>query len=69
RGISRPVTLDLEFLGAATDPYGNPKLGFSASAEVNRLDWDLKWNAPLETGGFLLANKVRLEIEAELNRK
>ena len=37
--------------------------------EVNREDWDLKWNAALETGGFLLSNKVRLEIEAELAKK
>jgi polyisoprenoid-binding protein YceI len=67
RGVTRPVTVDVEFLGGAIDPWGNQKIGFSGVVpEVNREDWDLKWNAALETGGFLLSSKVRLEIEAEL---
>jgi polyisoprenoid-binding protein YceI len=67
RGITRPVTVDVEFLGAAIDPWGNLKIGFSGVVpEVNREDWGLTWNAPLETGGFLLSKTVRLEIEAEL---
>jgi polyisoprenoid-binding protein YceI len=70
RGITRPVTVDVEFLGAGIDPWGNQRIGFSGVVpEVNREDWDLKWNTPLETGGFLLAKNVRLEIEAELIRK
>ena len=70
RGVTRPVTVDVEFLGGAIDPWGNQRIGFSGVVpEVNREDWDLKWNAALETGGFLLSNKVRLEIEAELIRK
>ena len=67
KGTTRPVTVDVEFLGAATDPWGNQKIGFSGLVpEVNREDWGLTWNAALETGGFLLSSKVRLEIEAEL---
>jgi polyisoprenoid-binding protein YceI len=70
RGVTRPVTVDVEFLGGAIDPWGNQKIGFSGVVpEVNREDWDLKWNAALETGGVLLSNKVRLEIEAELVKK
>jgi polyisoprenoid-binding protein YceI len=70
RGVTRPVTVDLEFLGGAIDPWGNQRIGFSGVVpEVNREDWGLTWNAPLETGGFLLSRSVRLEIEAELVRK
>jgi polyisoprenoid-binding protein YceI len=70
RGVTRPVTVDLEFLGGAIDPWGNQRIGFSGVVpQVNREDWGLTWNAPLETGGFLLSRSVRLEIEAELIRK
>ena len=70
KGVTRPVTVDLEFLGGAVDPWGNQRIGFSGVVpEVNREDWGLVWNAPLETGGFLLAKTVRREIEAELIRK
>jgi polyisoprenoid-binding protein YceI len=70
RGVTRPVTVDVEFLGAGVDPWGNQRIGFSGVVgEVNREDWGLNWNAALETGGFLLAKTVRLEIEAELIRK
>src|SRR5215217_9238113 len=69
KGTTRPVTVDVEFLGGAIDPWGNQKIGFSGLVpEVNREDWDLKWNAALETGGFLLSSKVRLEIEASWPR-
>ena len=70
KGTTRPVTVDLEFLGGAIDPWGNQRIGFSGVVpEVNREDWGLTWNAALETGGFLLSKSVRLEIEAELVRK
>jgi polyisoprenoid-binding protein YceI len=70
RGITRPITVDVEFLGGAIDPWGNHRIGFSGAVpEVNREDWGLTWNTPLETGGFLLSKSVRLEIEAELVRK
>ena len=70
KGNTRPVTVDAELLGAAIDPWGNQRIGFSGVVpEVNREDWGLTWNTPLETGGFLLSKSVRLEIEAELVRK
>jgi polyisoprenoid-binding protein YceI len=70
KGTTRPVTVDLEFLGGAIDPWGNQRIGFSGVVgEVDRREWGLTWNAALETGGFLLANNVRLEIEAELIKK
>jgi polyisoprenoid-binding protein YceI len=70
KGVTRPVTVDVEFLGAAIDPWGNQRIGFSGVVpEVNREDWGLVWNAALETGGFLLSKSIRLEIEAELVKK
>jgi polyisoprenoid-binding protein YceI len=70
RGVTRPVTVDVEFLGAAIDPWGNQRIGFSGVVpRVNREDFGLTWNAALETGGFLLDKNVRLEIEAELVKK
>jgi polyisoprenoid-binding protein YceI len=70
RGNARPVTVDVEFLGAAIDPWGNKRIGFSGVVpEVDREQWGLVWNSPLEAGGFLLGRTVRLEIEAELVKK
>jgi polyisoprenoid-binding protein YceI len=66
KGESRPVSLDVEFLGATGDPWGGTRLGFSASGELDREDWGLSWNQALETGGVVVGRKVTLEIEAEL---
>lgn len=63
KGVSNPVTFDLEFTGSATDPFGNERLGFEGSVEVNRKSWDLTWNAALETGGVLVSEKATLEFE------
>lgn len=66
RGVTKPVTLDVEFLGNAVDPYGNTRLGFEGSVSVNRKDWGINWNAPLEAGGVLVSDKVNLEFEVAL---
>jgi polyisoprenoid-binding protein YceI len=65
RGVSNPVTLDVEYLGTATDPFGNTKAAFSASTEIDRTEWGLTWNAPLEAGGVLVGEKVKIEIDAQ----
>jgi polyisoprenoid-binding protein YceI len=65
RGVTRPVVLDVEFDGAAIDPWGNSKVAFSASTEVNREDFGLTWNAALETGGVVVGPKVRIELAVE----
>ncbi len=64
-GESKPVTLDLEYQGSVTDPFGNDKAVFSASTEIDREDWGLTWNQALETGGVLVGKKARIEIEVE----
>jgi polyisoprenoid-binding protein YceI len=65
RGISRPVTLQAEYLGYAADPWGGRRAVFSAAGTVNREDWDLTWNMPLDGGGLLVSKEIRIEIELE----
>jgi polyisoprenoid-binding protein YceI len=69
KGVTRPVTLDLQFEGAAISPWGEERIGFSAVTEVNREDWGLTWNAALETGGLLVGPKVRLEFDVQAVRR
>ena len=65
RGVTKPLTLDVDYLGVMTDPWGNAKAAFSASGEVDREDWGLTWNAALETGGVLVSKTAKLEIEVQ----
>ena len=65
KGVTRPVTLDLEYLGTISSPWGDQRAGFSATTEVNRKDWGLEWNVALEAGGVVVGDKVRLHIDAE----
>ena len=63
KGVTKPVTVPFTFGGAATDPFGNSRVGFEGQVVVNRKDWNLTWNAALETGGVLVSDKVTLEFE------
>jgi polyisoprenoid-binding protein YceI len=65
KGVTRPVMLDMEFLGVAADPWGNAKAAFSATGEIEREDFGVTWNVPLEGGGVLVSKKIRIEIEAQ----
>jgi polyisoprenoid-binding protein YceI len=64
-GVTRPLQLEVEFEGAAKDPWGGSRIGFSAKGEVNREDFGMTFNAALETGGVLVGKKAVIEIEAE----
>jgi polyisoprenoid-binding protein YceI len=63
KDVTRPVTIDFDYAGAAQDPFGNTRVGFEGSTAVNRKDFGLTWNAALETGGFLVSENVTLEFE------
>jgi polyisoprenoid-binding protein YceI len=63
KGVTNPVTLDFEYAGTATDPFGNLRVGFEGSTTINRKDWGLTWNAALETGGVLVSDKIKLELD------
>lgn len=62
-GVTKSVELAVEFGGAATDPFGNQRAGFSATLPISRKDFDLTWNAALETGGVLVSDKVNIALE------
>ncbi len=68
RGVTKPVTVDFEFIGTATDPYGNHRLGLEGSVVVNRKDWGLNFNAALDTGGVLVGEKVTLNFDVSAIR-
>ncbi|WP_030223153.1 YceI family protein [Streptomyces bikiniensis] len=63
KDVTRPLSIDLEFNGSATDVYGNERVGFEGSAEILRSEWGLTWNAALETGGVMVSDKVRLTFD------
>jgi polyisoprenoid-binding protein YceI len=63
RGVTKSVTIPLEYQGSASDPFGNARVGFEGSVVINRKDWGVNWNAALETGGVLVSEKVTLEFE------
>ncbi|MFT3876451.1 MAG: YceI family protein [Propioniciclava sp.] len=69
RGVTRSLTIPFEYQGAATDPFGNQRIGFEGSAVINRSDFGLTWNAALETGGFLVSDKITLELEISAVRQ
>lgn len=62
-GITKPLSIDLEFNGAATDPFGNQRVGFEGKSEIIRSEWGLTWNAALETGGVLVSDKIKLVFD------
>jgi len=66
KGITNPVSVDFEFTGLATDPYGNQRAGFEGRTVINRKDWGVNFNAALETGGVLVSEKITLEFDISL---
>ncbi|MCW3116071.1 MAG: hypothetical protein JWM28_153 [Chitinophagaceae bacterium] len=65
KGISKPVTFDVEFHGTNKDPWGNEKAGFSLKGKISRKDWNLNWNAALESGGVLVSDEVKIDAEVQ----
>lgn len=69
KDVSKPVKLEVEYVGITKDPWGNTKAGFSLSGKINRKEWNLNWNATLETGGLLVSDEVRILCEVQLSKK
>ena len=69
RDTTMEVALDCVYEGRGTDPWGNERAGFSAHAELDRREWGLRWNQAIETGGVLVANKVRVDVEVQFVRQ
>lgn len=66
KDVTRPITLEVDYLGHALDPWGGERTMFSAAATIDRERWGLTWNVLLEAGGLLVSKEIRLEIEVEL---
>lgn len=69
RNVTRPVVLDVAYLGASKSPWGTTNAGFEVSAKINREDWGLTWNVALETGGWLVGKEITINIEAEFTKQ
>ena len=65
RDITKPISLDLELGGFGPDPYGGTRAGFTATGELKRSDFGVDFNAVLETGGVVVADKVAIQLEIE----
>jgi polyisoprenoid-binding protein YceI len=63
KGVTKSVTIPFDETGTAVDPFGNTRVGFEGATTINRKDWDLTWNAALETGGVLVSEKIKLEFD------
>ena len=66
KGITKEVTLDVDYNGKGIDPWGNTKHGWEISGWINRGDFGLTWNAPLETGGVLVSEEVKLNLDVQM---
>ena len=66
KGITKEVILDCDYNGSSIDPWGNKKHGFEFKGTINRNDFGLVWNAPLETGGVLVSEEVKLSMDIQM---
>lgn len=65
KGIEKPITMDVELHGVGKDPWGNVRMGLTATGVLNRKDFGINWNEALETGGFLVGDDVEIILEIE----
>lgn len=66
KDVTKPVTLDVNYHGMAKSPWGQEVAGFDAKGTINRTEWGLTWNVPLETGGILVSEDIKIELEVEI---
>ncbi len=65
RGVTKPITLAVEFNGVGTSPWGQQVAGFNATGKIDRETWDLTWNVALEAGGWLVGKDIKINLEVE----
>lgn len=65
KGVNKPLTLQADFGGVITDPYGNQRAGFEFTGQLNRKDFGLNWNATMESGGLVVSDIVKLSVNLE----
>ncbi|WAH36094.1 YceI family protein [Alicyclobacillus dauci] len=65
RGVTKPLTFHVTYEGGGKDPWGGERAGYSAKGSLSRKDFGLTWNSALETGGVLVGDEVKLNLEIE----
>jgi polyisoprenoid-binding protein YceI len=65
KGVTKPVTLDVEFLGTDTDPWGGTRAGFEGTTEISRKEWGVDFNVPMDGGRLLVGDKISITIAAQ----
>ncbi|MHB0981719.1 MAG: YceI family protein [Thermoleophilia bacterium] len=65
KGVTKEIALETSYSGRLKDPWGNDRIGFEATTEIDRKDFGLVWNAALETGGLLVGDKVQISLDLE----
>ena len=68
KGVTKSISIDMDFTGEAVDPWGNQRVGFEGKTTINRSDWGVNFNAALEAGGVLVSEKITLEFEVSAIR-
>lgn len=68
RDQTRPVVLEVDYHGKAVDPWGNDRVGFTATTEIQRKEFGLTWNQALEAGGVLVGDTVEVELNVQATR-
>ena len=68
KDVTKPVTFSYDFNGVATDPWGATRAGFEASGEINRNDFGMTFNAPLDGGGVLISEKIKINLDLEFTK-
>jgi polyisoprenoid-binding protein YceI len=66
RDVTREVTLEVEYSGMSKSPWGSTNAGFTASTKISRKNWGLNWNVALETGGWLVGDEIKIDLELEI---
>ncbi len=69
RDVTKQVELDVKYNGMVKDPWGNTKAGFKVTGEINRFDYNLKWDKAIETGSLVVGKEVELIIDLQLAKK
>ena len=69
RDVTKEVVLDVKYGGTVKDPYGNIKAGFKVTGNINRFDYNLKWNAAMESGGLVVGENVEIVGNIELTKE
>ncbi|SDD51245.1 Polyisoprenoid-binding protein YceI [Geodermatophilus telluris] len=68
RDVTRPVTVEFTMTGSAKDPFGNTRVGFEGALAIKRSEWGLTWNTALETGGWLVSDRIQVEFDVSVIR-